>query len=150
MKALQRILLLAVCCTLAGCASNHVRHTEHREHVRVKSAFHNVRLLRITANVDGSGRMLFSPERVSYEHFNWQLPSDVTINGRPWPNLNESPADWPEFSRGLDLRQARVVSREGRDVIALEITPDGFAVYLCDSPNGAGPYEMTIAIPRLE
>ena len=37
---------------------------------------------------------------------------------------------------------------EGRDVIALEHTPDGFDLYLSDSPNSGAEYDVTIAIPR--
>jgi hypothetical protein len=33
-------------------------------------------------------------------------------------------------------------------VIALEQTKDGFDLYICDSPNGAADYEVTIEIPR--
>ena len=46
------------------------------------------------------------------------------------------------------LEEAQELKRQGRDVIALESTPAGFDLYLCDSPNGSADYAVTIAIPR--
>lgn len=137
MKALQILLILAVCSLLAGCASS-----------RRGRGDESLKLLRITADVDGSGRIVFTRDHAVYEHFFWQLPSNVTINGTPWSNLRETPVDWIEFSQGLKLPKARVRGREGRDVIALETMPEGFAVYLSDTPGGAAPYEIIIAIPQ--
>ena len=69
-------------------------------------------------------------------------------DGEPWTKLDQTPAAWRDYSRRLDLSKARIVQRQGRDVIALEQTPDGFDLYLCDSPNGAADYDVTVAIPR--
>jgi hypothetical protein len=107
-------------------------------------------MLRITANVDGSGRFIFTPLDARYEHMNWQPPTNVTINGKPWGELGHTPDGWRRFSDGLDLSRAWIVERKGRDVIALEQTARGFDVYMDDSPNGAADYEVTIAIPRRE
>jgi hypothetical protein len=106
------------------------------------------KLLKISATVDGSGRMIFTRQSLRYEHKHWDLPTDVTVDGEPWTNLSQTPPAWREIAGHLDLAKAWIVKREGRDVIAMEPTPDGFALYLCDSPNGAAKYEVTIAIPR--
>jgi len=107
-----------------------------------------LKLLRITANVDGSGRIIFTKDSVRYEHKNWSPPTDVTFDGEAWPKLDQTPAGWRAMSQPLDLTKAWIVKRAGRDVIALELTPEGFDLYLCDSPNGSADYEVTIAIPR--
>lgn len=106
------------------------------------------KLLRITAMVDGSGRVIFTRDGVRYEHRHWEEPTDVTFDGEPWLDLSKTPPAWRDVVGHLDLTKAWIVKREGRDVIALEQTPDGFDLYLCDSPNGAAHYEVTIAIPR--
>lgn len=105
------------------------------------------RLVRLSATVDGSGRIAFTRGKTSYEHKHWDKPTDVRFDGTPWPNLETTPAAWAEYSHQLDLTKARIVKREGRDIIALEHTSDGFDLYLSDSPDRSGDYEVTIAIP---
>ncbi len=106
------------------------------------------KLLRITALVDGSGRLIFTNHHVHYEHKHWAPPADVLFDGEPWTEHRETPAPWTDYRERLDLSRAWIVSRSGRDSIALEQTADGFDLYLSDSPNGAATYEVTIAIPR--
>lgn len=106
------------------------------------------KLLRISGTVDGSGRISFDRQGVRYEHKQWSPPSKMIFGGEPWPDLSRTPPSWSEVAGNLDLTRAWVARRRGRDVIALEQTPDGFDLYLCDSPNGSDEYEVTIAIPR--
>ncbi len=72
----------------------------------------------------------------------------MVFGGELWLDLTRTPPIWLETAAHLDLTKAWIVKRQGRDVIALEQTPDGFDLYLCDSPNGAADYEVVIAIPR--
>ena len=106
------------------------------------------KLVRISATVDGSGRLIFTRSGVKYEHKHWGRPTAVQFDGEPWTNLGVTPPPWTDSVHRLDLTKATIVKRQGRDSISLENTPDGFDLYLCDSPNGAGHYEVTIAIPR--
>jgi hypothetical protein len=105
------------------------------------------KVLRISATVDGSGRIIFTREGVRYEHKHWAPPTDMMFDGKPWTDLDQTPSAWREIVSHLDLTKAWIVKREGRDTIALEQTPDGFDLYLCDSPNGESEYSVTIAIP---
>ena len=123
------------------CADRHACSTAGVDNGKAK-------IVHLTANVDGSGKFVFTKYAVYYQHFNWQPPTEVTLDGEPWEHLDQTPAGWVDDSKGLNLRQARIVKREGRDVIALEQTPEGFDLYLCDSPGGADLYDVTIAIPR--
>jgi hypothetical protein len=107
-----------------------------------------VTILTISAKVDGSGRMVFTDHEARYEHLNWSPPTHVLVDGQPWEPLDKAFADWPRISDGLDLSRAWIVKRAGRDVVALESTPNGFDLYLADSPNGSADYSITIAIPR--
>jgi hypothetical protein len=106
------------------------------------------KLLRISCRLDGSGRMIFARKSVRYEHKHWRRPNHVLFDGEPWTKLDQTPAPWRELGPRLDLTKAWIVERKARDVIALEHTPDGFDLYLCDSPNGGAEYAVTIAIPR--
>ncbi|QDV58876.1 hypothetical protein Mal33_49010 [Rosistilla oblonga] len=106
------------------------------------------KLLRISGRFDGSGRIRFTRRVVRYEHKSWQPPSRVLFDGEPWTKLDRTPAPWRDFGARLDLSKAWIVKRKGRDVIALEHTPDGFDLYVCDSPNGSDDYSVMLAIPR--
>lgn len=101
----------------------------------------------ITAVIDGSGTFTFTEDSIVYEHKHWQEPTDVAFNGRAWEKLKTTPEEWVAQRGKLDLAQAWVVKRSGRDIIGLEKTPKGFAVLVADSPNGADAYSITIAIP---
>lgn len=105
-------------------------------------------VVQIAATVDGSGRIVFTRGKVCYEHKHWDLPTNVQFDGATWTNLEATPAPWTDYGTQLDLTKAWIVKRQGRDVVALEHTPDGFDLYLCDSPDGSANYEVTIAIPR--
>ena len=106
------------------------------------------KLLKISCRLDGSGRIVFTPESVRYEHKHWRPPNHVLFDGEPWNQLGTTPTPWHDYGKRLDLSKAWIVQRQGRDVIALEHTPDGFDLYLCDSPNGGDDYAVTIAVPR--
>ena len=106
------------------------------------------RLIRITAVVDGSDKLSFARNWTKYEHKQWSPLQDVTFEGTSWSDLSKTPPAWLEMADRLDLSRAWIVKRQGRDMIALEHTLEGFDLYLCDSPNGSGPVEVTIAIPQ--
>lgn len=151
MKFLKLGLALAVCLNLCGC----IIYTKNGGPVTVnfanptdEAARAYVKLLHVSATVDGSGVIIFTSQDARYEHKNWGPPTNVTINGKAWRDLNRTPAGWRDFTKGLDLSHAWIVKREGRDVIALETTTNGCNLYLVDSPNGAADYSATIAIPR--
>lgn len=103
--------------------------------------------LTISGLIDGSEKFIFSPAGVKWTHLHWSEPDDMTFKGKPWNNPRKTPAQWAEFA-SLDLAHATIVKRKGRDLVALEPTPDGFILYFDDAPNGASTYSVTIAIPR--
>ena len=105
------------------------------------------KLLRISAIVDGSGRIIFTRKAVHYVHKYWGIPKDMSFDGDPWEDMSETPAGWHQIAAHYDLSKARVIQRDGRDTIALELTEEGFDLYLCDSPNGRDHYEVIISIP---
>lgn len=107
------------------------------------------KLLRISATIDGSGRFTFTRDSLKFEHKHWTGPTNVSIDGEPWKDLNATPGPWKDIADRVDLTRAWIVRRDGRDTIALESTPNGFDLYVADSPNGAAEYSIIIAIPRL-
>ena len=103
--------------------------------------------LTISGVIDGSDKFTFTKERVKWTHLHWSEPVSMKFHGKRWLDLDKTPAQWNEFAN-LDLSHATIVRRKGRDVVALEPNCCGFVLYLDDSPNGAGYYSVTIAIPR--
>jgi hypothetical protein len=104
--------------------------------------------LSLSAEIDGSERFIFTPERVWNEHGRWDPPKNVMFNGVPWKDLSQPPPDWIEMATDLDLTAARILTREGRDIIALEPSQDGFELLFADTLMGAGNYAVTISIPK--
>lgn len=143
MKSFIFVSFLAACFTLAGCAT-----CKKTAPATGNTSNQYIELIHLTAKVDGSERFIFTRRNVRYEHKFWSGPTDVTFNGEPWTNLEDAPPGWRDLGGELDLSRAWIVKREGRDVIALEHTARGFDLYLCDSPNGAATYDVTIAVPR--
>jgi hypothetical protein len=105
-------------------------------------------LVVISAIIDGSERFVFTADNVSNIHGQWSPPQNVIFNGESWRDLSAPPPGWLEMARELDLTNASIVARKGRDVIALERTADGFELIFADTQMGAGPYEVTISIPH--
>ncbi|MGA3171026.1 MAG: hypothetical protein ABSE62_08415 [Chthoniobacteraceae bacterium] len=106
------------------------------------------KILQISATIDGSDRIVFSGQTVRLEHKYWDMPRNIKFDGKPWTDLSHTPPGWSDIAAHLDLTKAHIISRRGRDVIALETTRRGFDLYFCDSPNGAADYSVTISIPQ--
>ncbi|MDB5336325.1 MAG: hypothetical protein JWN70_1944 [Planctomycetaceae bacterium] len=106
------------------------------------------KLVRISGDIDGSGRIVCARDKLTYVHMHWGRPNRMMFDGEAWTNPDLTPPAWSDYSHRLDLTKAWIVKRVGRDTIALENTPDGFNLYLNDSPNGSQVYEVTIDIPR--
>jgi hypothetical protein len=102
----------------------------------------------LSATVDGSERFIFTRDTAWDDHGRWQSPRDVLLNGQLWEDLSQSPPGWTELAATLDLSKAAITVRNGRDIIALEPTPEGFDLYMADTQMGSANYSVTISIPR--
>jgi len=103
--------------------------------------------LELAFDLDGSGVFMFRRDAVTYTHKHWSAPGNVTINGEKWGNLSETPPAWLRFAPTVRLASARVLSREARDTLAVEVVEGGFDVYVSDIPNGGARYSVTIGFP---
>ncbi len=111
-------------------------------------AVRNGIIVTFSATIDGSDHFIFTRDSVWNEHGQWQPPRNVLFNSEPWEDLTQPPPRWFELTKDLDLSGARIVTRKGRDLIALETTAEGFDLYVVDSPMGAAQYVVEISIPR--
>jgi len=119
----------------------------HKDTFQTTAAREDV-ILNFSATIDGSGRFIFTPDQAWYEHGRWSPPTKVVFNDTPWPDLAQPPPGWLELAPALDLRNAKLVMRKGRDIVALEPTEQGFELLFADTQMGAAKYEVTISIPR--
>lgn len=108
----------------------------------------SVKLLTLSAIIDGSGRFIFATNSVRIDNRHYNPPADILFDGEPWTEVKSPPPRWLEIAPELDLSRARIVQRRGRDIMALELTEAGFDLYYADTAVGSGPYVVTIAIPR--
>ena len=146
-KTWERVALfisIAACLACSSCATV----PPPKDKTGASQSAEPATMVRISAMVDGSGRFIFTASDLRYVHRSWSPPEAVKFDGEPWTHLDQTPKMWPHIAEMLDLSRARLVERKGRDVIALEHTPEGFDLYFCDSPNGGSAYSATIAIPR--
>ncbi len=107
-----------------------------------------VKMLTLSAIIDGSGRFIFTTNSVRIDNRHYNPPADILFDGEPWTDVKSPPPGWLEVAPELDLSRARIVQRRGRDLIALELTEEGFDLFYADTAGGSGPYVVTIAIPR--
>ena len=98
--------------------------------------------IEFSGTIDGAGSFTFRGGKIHYEHFTWQYPTQVKINGKPWNDL-DTPFDLgftPDFST------ARAVDRSGRNTIALIPHRDRLVLFIDDSENASSEYRITIAV----
>jgi hypothetical protein len=99
--------------------------------------------------VDGSDKIVITRDGALWNHINWGWPHGaVTINGTQWKPQEKNYVTTTGTSKFLpetfSLESVNLETIQGRDVIALERTPNALVVYLNDTPIGPGEYEFKI------
>jgi hypothetical protein len=102
----------------------------------------------ISAIIDGSDRVVITQQEAKWEHLSWSPATHVRVNGIRWSLtgssvlVNEGKTQF--LSQLVDFASAKIVSRSGRDIVAIETYPEKIVVYFGDNPNGAAPYRIQI------
>ncbi len=99
--------------------------------------------------VDGSDSIKITHYGAFWNHVNWDWPQGpVMINGTQWNPQQKNYVTTLGLNIflpvlfSLDTADLQVI--QGRDVVAMERTPDALIVYLDDTPNGADTYEFNV------
>ena len=100
--------------------------------------------LEFDAVIDGAGSFTFRDGRVFYEHFTWQYPERVSINGQPWSDLDK-PFEW---DCAPDYASAKVSARRGRDTVVVNPHDDRLVLYIDDFEASSGRYQLVIVMER--
>ena len=104
---------------------------------------------RVRATIDGTDSITFSQHTAAWLHTSFRVPTDVTINGRPWDLAEDldwalRPALTPE---AFDLQRATVIKVAGRGWVHLEYRPEFVRLDLEDHELGADKYDAIVKIP---
>jgi hypothetical protein len=107
-------------------------------------------VLEVVADIDGSDELHITRDGLKWNHKQWDWPSNVTVNGKEW----DPHADMTWDTLGVDVASgengpvgwSRILSRAGRDTIAVEPDADGLIVYYADTPEGGDTYSVKIAL----
>jgi beta-lactamase regulating signal transducer with metallopeptidase domain len=99
--------------------------------------------LTIAAQVSGSDCIKITASEAILEHKTFRLPSEVSVNGRPW-DVDQSCVLKNEGATrflpdGVDFSTARILSRQGRDLATAWSGADALWVHFADNPNGSSP-----------
>ena len=97
----------------------------------------------LEATIDGEDMFVFRDGKVFLEHKNYKMPTNITVNGKPWTELDKP------FELGFtpDPAKTRFVC-EGRGTWALlRFDETEFAVSVDDDDGGAARYKITLFQP---
>ena len=125
-------------------------------HYRFEIVFQAVRPpveFRVAARIDGSDELRISRSAAEWVHRCWRGPEgQVRVNGVLWLPEAEGPLPNVGGTRFLpddvDFGSAEVVSKSGRDLVALEKRADGVSIRFADTPNGSDVYQIVVRFRR--
>ncbi len=110
--------------------------------------------LRVSARVDGSDEVRISDSGAEWIHHQGGWPEwRVELNDLLWlprsQGLLPNSAGKRFLPDDVDYSSAEVVSRAGRDLVALEKRKDGISIRFADTPNGSDIYEIVVRFRRM-
>jgi hypothetical protein len=105
--------------------------------------------LKITAQIDGSDLLKITAKEATWTHRAWGYPSAVKLNDITWNVCQTNILMNTETNRFLpsdvDFSTAKIVKRQGRDLVTMWADPDAVWINLADNPNGADAYELDLS-----
>ncbi len=96
--------------------------------------------------IDGRGTFTFQKDKILYNHLEWDYPADVTINGKPWKNLNEP------FELGFEpaFSTAKIADKIGRDTIELKTFQDRAELFIDDWEDSLARYRVFLRFKKTQ
>jgi hypothetical protein len=108
-----------------------------------------VATLKIAAVIDGSDLLKITKDAATWKHRDWAAPAVVKLNDFSW-DLRQTNT-WANtgtnrFLRAdVDLSTAKIVRRQGRDLVTMWADQDAVWINFADNPNGANNYEVELS-----
>jgi hypothetical protein len=109
-------------------------------------------MLKIAAQIDGSDLLKITAREATWQHQAWSPPGVVRLNAVTWElgrtnvlaNVGTNSFLPPE----VDFSTAKIVRRQGRDLVTMWADADAVWVSFADNPNGADDYELEISFGK--
>ena len=122
----------------SSAKSGAVRNRSKAEPVRKKTS------VVFEGMVDGKGTFTFQEDRIVYKHEAYDYPTEVTINGKAWANLDEP------FELGFVpvFSTADVVEKQGRNSISVNAFKDKVELSIYDSDASSAHYRVSIVFEQ--
>ena len=98
----------------------------------------------LKGTIDGEGTFVFQENRIEYKHSQFEYPTDMTVDGKPWRNLREP------FELGFTPvpDTAEIVDKSGRGTIRLSSYQNRVELYVYDSPSSSASYRIEISFRK--
>ena len=105
--------------------------------------------LKISAPIDGSDLLKIDARAATWTHQFWSAPAVVKLNDVAWDlsqtNVLMNSGTNAFLPAGVDFSTARIVRRQGRDLVSLWAERDALWVSFADNPNGADGCELEVS-----
>jgi len=102
----------------------------------------------ICGHIDGSEKLLLTKKAAHWTHKHWGWPKNVRIGNATWnPRENATlinKGKWT-FPNTRQMANARLVVREGRDLVSMNVTDEGIEILLVDNPLGGAKYDLSVS-----
>ncbi|MBQ7731412.1 MAG: hypothetical protein IJT68_06200 [Lentisphaeria bacterium] len=98
--------------------------------------------LTLEGTFDGQDNFDFEENTIRLRHMSFQMPTGVTVDGKPWADLNKP----FELDLAPDFAKAAIVEKQGRGAVDLIVNPDNFTLVIDDMEASSAPYKVTIAV----
>ena len=101
--------------------------------------------IEFVGNIDGEGIFRFRDDKVYYDHWNAEYPSEISINGRPWVDLN-TPFELgftPTYPSEID---PDTIVLTGRDSISLTANEGGVDLHINDWDSSRDYYRAEFSV----
>ncbi len=105
--------------------------------------------LKIAAVIDGSDVLKITRHDATWTHLAWGRPATVQLNDLLWDlhqtNVLTNVGTNSFLPAKVDFSTAKIVRRQGRDLVTLWADADELQISFADNPNGADGYELEIS-----
>ena len=115
----------------------------------VRARATTVATLKIAAQIDGSDRLKLTAHAAVWTHQAWSPPARVKLNDVSWDvrqtNVLTNVGTNAYLPTDVDFSTAKIIRRQGRDLVTLWAERDAIWVSFADNPNGADDSEVEIS-----
>lgn len=108
--------------------------------------------LKISAQIDGSDTLKITSQEATWTHQTWSPPEAVKLNDIAWDlrqtNVLANVGTNAFLPSDIDLSTAKIVRRQGRDLITMWADHEAVWVSFADNPNGSDACELEISFGK--